>query len=133
MALRRLILMAAACMVVLSACGTPGPAVVDSVDVHLLNSYPAQVDVVVKGYLPSGCEDFGDITQSFDKASRTFTVAVTMVRYPRWNCPAAIRPFENHVRLDGVVGLPKGTYTVKVNDKITTFTLTMDNGPAPTP
>ncbi|MBP6016843.1 MAG: hypothetical protein KA586_08995 [Candidatus Promineofilum sp.] len=101
-----------------------GQAVVDSIDVLILESFPVQVNVVAHGNLPDSCTQIDEIiTQNADD---TFRVAVTTLRQPALACTQALVPFEQSISLD-VVGLPAGTYMVNVNGVQDTFTLAVDN------
>ncbi len=103
-----------------------GEAVVEDIDIMMLESFPVEVSVRARGYTPDGCTLVGDITQNY--AEKTFMVTVKSKRpLDAENCTQALVPFEKTIRLSGVVGLPKGTYTVDVNGIIGTFTLDIDN------
>lgn len=103
---------------------TRGQAVVSSIDVQILESFPVQVNVVARGDLPDSCTQIDEIiTQQADTA---FRVAVTTLRQPAQLCTQAIVPFEQSIPLD-VVGLPAGTYNVTVNGVEGSFTLNVDN------
>jgi inhibitor of cysteine peptidase len=110
--------------------GTPGTgvitgtAVVESVDVRILESFPVQVQVLAKGYLQDSCTKLDTTTQSLD--SHTFIVTMTTSRPADLACTQVITPFEEPIPLD-VAGLKAGTYTVIVNGVTGTFTLDVDN------
>lgn len=109
-----------------------GLAVIDSMEVAILESFPVQVSVTLKGNLPDGCTSLGTIDQTYDAQSKTFTLTVPTNRPTGVFCTEALVPFQENVMLP-VAGLAKGTYTVRANDQTTTFELQADNGPAPTP
>ena len=88
---------------------TRGQAVVDSIDVLIMESFPVQVSVTALGNLPDGCTQIDEvISQRTDNA---FRVAITTLRQPSAACTQALVPFEESVPLD-VAGLPAGTYEV---------------------
>lgn len=101
-----------------------GQAVVEETDILILESFPVQVNVVARGYLPDGCTEIDEIQQ--ERAGQTFQVTITTVRPADAVCTEAIVPFEQVVGLD-VAGLEAGTYTVDVNGVADTFTLAVDN------
>ena len=101
-----------------------GTAVVENIDILILESFPVQVNVIAKGYLPDGCTEIGDITKNMD--GNTFTVTVETIRPANMMCTEAIVPYEKSIPLD-VYGLKAGTYSVFVNSVSGSFELTMDN------
>ena len=129
-------------VLVLTACGTPAPdpggdapgdepviagmAQVENIDILLMESFPLQVSVYVEGYLPDGCTEIDQISETFDPENNTFLVEITTVRPAEAICTQVIVAFEENVPLD-VYGLPAGTYTVDVNGVTGTFTFDVDN------
>jgi hypothetical protein len=105
---------------------TIGQANVESVEIQLLESFPVQVNLLVKGNLPDGCTELDQVNVTFDEASNTFNVEVTTQRPADAMCTEALVPFEETIPLD-VHGLPAGTYTVEVNRVTDVFTLNVDN------
>lgn len=101
-----------------------GTAVVEEIDILILESFPVQINVIAKGYLPDGCTDVGDITKSMD--GNTFTVTVETIRPADMMCTEAIVPYERSIPLD-VYGFKAGTYSVIVNNVSGSFELAMDN------
>ena len=100
-----------------------GDAVVENIEVRILESFPVQVHAVLTGYLPDGCTT---ITGSeVVTAGTTFRIRLTTERPEDAICTQAIVPFEEVVPLD-VSGMPAGTYQVAVNDLWTTFELPGD-------
>ncbi|MCU0522351.1 MAG: hypothetical protein MUF84_16855, partial [Anaerolineae bacterium] len=131
-----------ALVVVLSGCNrvivgsgddvpTPGPgvvvegsAVVDSVDALVMESFPVQVSVAVKGNLPDGCTELGEMVVTRDGS--TFMVSILTTRPEDAVCTQALVPYEVTIPLD-VLGLAAGTYTVDVNGATASFVLAVDN------
>jgi inhibitor of cysteine peptidase len=99
-------------------------APVDSLEVLILESFPVQVNVIVKGEMPDSCRYTGQIAQT--RVETTFHIVIA-TRYPTdVACEQVLTPYEQTVRLD-VRDLPKGTYTVDVNGVTTFFELAVDN------
>jgi inhibitor of cysteine peptidase len=101
-----------------------GQASIDSVEIAILESFPVQVQAVVKGNLPDGCTQIKEATTTF--ADDTFHVNLTTERSADAVCTQALVPFEEIIPLD-VAGLLKGDYTVDVNGVTETFELLTDN------
>ncbi len=101
-----------------------GTAVVENIEILILESFPVQIHVIAKGYLPDGCTEIGDITKSMD--GNTFTVTVETIRPADAMCTQAIVPYEEVIPLD-VYGLKAGTYSVVVNSVSGSFELATDN------
>jgi len=99
---------------------------VESIDILILESFPVQVHVLVKGSLPDGCTEADQINQRSDLENNTFWVEITTVRPTNVECTTEVVPFEETIPLD-VYGLSAGVYTVDVNSVTDTFTLDVDN------
>ncbi|MBW7884074.1 MAG: SH3 domain-containing protein [Caldilineaceae bacterium] len=102
-----------------------GAAVVESLQVQILESFPVQVRAVVRGQLPDACTVI-NAAYSVREGS-TFRIRMTTTRTGEF-CAQVLTPFEEVVSLD-VVGLPAGIYDVRVNNLRETFTLAVDNRP----
>ncbi len=103
---------------------TYGTAGVESTEIMVLESFPVQIHVVVKGYLPDGCTEIDRAEAKRD--GNTFTVTITTKRPKDMMCTQAIVPYEKVVSLD-VYGLKAGTYDVNVNSVADSFELSSDN------
>ncbi len=101
-----------------------GVAVVDSIQLEILESFPVQVNVIARGQLPDGCTRIDNITQ--ERQDTTFTVAISTIRAADAACAQTAVPFDEIISLE-VVDLPAGTYTVDVNGVRGSFTLDVDN------
>ena len=101
-----------------------GTAVVENIEILTLESFPVQIHVITKGYLPDGCTEIGDITKSKD--GNTFVVNIETIRPADAMCTQAIVPYEEVIPLD-VYGLEAGTYSVVVNGVSGSFELSTDN------
>ena len=106
-----------------------GTAVVEEIEILILESFPVQINVIAKGYLSDGCTEIGDITKVKD--GNTFAITVETIRPADAMCTQAIVPYEKSIPLD-VYGLNAGTYTVVVNGMSGSFELAMDNLPQTT-
>ncbi len=109
------------------------------VDILIMESFPVQVAVIVRGHLRDGCTEIDAIRQSFDPDTDTFSINITTVRDDDALCTLALVPFEEQVSLNAGP-LPAGTYTVNVNGITDSFTLDRqtappadDDEPAPSP
>ncbi|MGH2541439.1 MAG: hypothetical protein ACRDIB_01495 [Ardenticatenaceae bacterium] len=103
-----------------------GVAMVESVDVLILESFPVQIHANVRGNLPDTCTQLGEPEQMRD--DNTFTVTLPTLREAGISCAEALTPFETTIPLD-VADLPAGEYIVDVNGVTGSFTLQMDNTP----
>ncbi|MEM7119399.1 MAG: DUF6438 domain-containing protein, partial [Chloroflexota bacterium] len=97
---------------------------VNGVEVSIMESFPVQVAITVRGDLADGCVVLDDI--SFERIGDTFMLR-THAHREGDICTSALVPFEEVVDLD-VVGLAAGTYQVDLDEHSTEFTLDMDNG-----
>lgn len=109
-------------------------AMVETVDVLIMESMPVQVAVEITGNLPDGCTTIDTIEAT--REGTTFTINIITRRDPLALCTEALVPFGERVSLD-VVGLESGTYTVNVigrDETVTqTFELAIDNVPIEEP
>jgi inhibitor of cysteine peptidase len=101
-----------------------GEAMVESVDIMILESFPVQVNLMVRGYLPDGCTFLDEIKQERD--GNRFTVTVTTQRDAEAMCTQALVEFQETIALD-VRGLAAGEYAVTVNGVANSFRLDVDN------
>jgi|GEM_PF-5808784 len=105
-------------------------AIIDTVEVLLLESFPTRVNVRVKGKLPDGCVTIERISQ--ERSGSTLTATIFTTRQPDAGCIAQLQAFEQVLPLD-VSNLAPGAYTMTVrgsNSVSTTFQWSDDN-PAP--
>jgi len=101
-----------------------GVALVDSVGIVTLESFPVQVMIVAKGVLPDSCTEIGNITQR--REGNTLLVTIETLRDPDLICAQVTVPFQESLSLD-VAGMPAGTYVVDVNGVRDSFVLAVDN------
>ncbi|HWQ95938.1 MAG TPA: hypothetical protein VN368_01060 [Candidatus Methylomirabilis sp.] len=101
-----------------------GNATVESIEIISLESFPVQIKVNARGYLPDGCTRIQGITK--EKKENTFFVTIRTVRPADAFCTQAIVPFQEMISLD-VYGFKAGIYTVDVNGVKGTFELETDN------
>ncbi|PJE75883.1 hypothetical protein COV04_02985 [Candidatus Uhrbacteria bacterium CG10_big_fil_rev_8_21_14_0_10_48_11] len=103
---------------------TAGLVLVDTVEVHTLESFPVQIQLAVAGNLADGCTKLAEA--KIDKSGNHFTVTLPTTRAADVFCTQALVPFTKNISLP-VVGLSKGDYTVSVNGVDASFTLASDN------
>jgi inhibitor of cysteine peptidase len=101
-----------------------GNATVESIEIMVLESFPVQIKVNARGYLPDSCTEIHRITK--EKEGNTFLVAIKTVRPADTFCTEVIVPFQEVISLD-VYGLKAGIYNVDVNGVKGTFELRTDN------
>jgi inhibitor of cysteine peptidase len=106
-----------------SSLPTIGLALVDEIDILILESFPVQVQVIASGNLPDPCTEISEVLQ--EKEGNTFFIIIKTYRPPGL-CIQVLAPFEEIISLE-VYGLPAGTYTVDVNGVQGIFDLEVDN------
>lgn len=97
-----------------------GEAIIESVEVRILESDPVQIEAVIRGQLPDACSFIQD--SSVGAVGSTFYIRLTTARQLAQRCIQSLTPFEHVVRL----GSPEpatGTYAVYVGAVVATFTL----------
>jgi inhibitor of cysteine peptidase len=102
-------------------------AVLDSVEIVILESFPVQVKATVRGNLPDSCVSIEQVNQ--EQADNTFSITLITTRLTNVMCIEQQQPFEEVVSLE-VFGLPAGVYTVtasSANQVDHNFELTVDN------
>jgi len=102
---------------------TIGLALVDEIEILILESFPVQINVIASGNLPDPCTEISEVLQ--EKEGNAFFITIKTYRSPGF-CIQVLAPFEEIIPLE-VYGLPAGTYTVDVNGVQTTFDLEVDN------
>ncbi len=85
---------------------------IEDVSVSLLESFPVQVHISVKGILNDGCTELNNITQK--REGNTIYVHITTKRPKDAICIQVIKPFEENIALKG--GFPPGKYKLIVNN-----------------
>lgn len=103
---------------------TYGTATVENIQIMTLESFPVQIHVIAKGYLPDGCTEVDKVT--IEREGNTFTVNISTKRPKDAICTQEIVPFNETTPLD-VQGLKAGNYTVNVNGVTESFELSVDN------
>lgn len=97
-----------------------GEAIVENLEVRLLESFPIRVQAVARGSLPDDCTAIDQAQVS--RSGNTFQGRLT-TRWPlNVMCAQALVPYEYIIPLD-VTGLPPGDYTVVINGATAIFTL----------
>ena len=102
-----------------------GTANVESIQIMILESFPVQVKVIAKGYLPDGCTEINETKA--EREGNVFNVSISTKRPKDAVCTQAIKNFTTEpIPLD-VQGLKAGNYTVNVNGVTRSFELQVDN------
>lgn len=142
--LRRLLPLTVLCVVALAACQpataippteAPGPAAgnapqltVETAEVVIGVGSPIPVDIAITGRLPNTCTQIGSMEQRLDGFN--IRIAVNAFTPPLNDCMDDSVPFRTAMPLN-TIGLPDGTYTIIVNDSVsTTFTMPVQAGAA---
>jgi hypothetical protein len=100
-------------------------AVVESIEIQTLESFPVQVNAVIRGNLPdAGCTTIKSVDQVRD--GNTFRITLVTTTDPLALCAQALTPFEQVIPLD-VKDLPPGTYIVNANGVEESFDLPAQN------
>lgn len=90
-----------------------GVAVVQSLEIQILNAQPLQVNAIIRGQLPDGgCTTISSVNQVRD--GNTFRITLVTTTDPLAICTLAATPFEQVVPLD-VSNLPPAKYIVNAN------------------
>ena len=99
-------------------------AIVESIDLLIMESFPVQIRAVIKGDLPDGCAEIVDIEAT--RNNEKFTVKIITSHPIAAMCTEALVPFVKSISLD-VLDLPAGTYTVEAYGKTASFTFSVKN------
>ncbi len=101
-----------------------GEALVESIEVAILESFPVQVSATLNGNHPNGCTTIRESQVEMDGS--TFRITLLSEQPTGVACTEALVPFSETVSLD-VLGLPAGDYTVVSGEASATFNLAVDN------
>lgn len=101
----------------------PSPYV-QSTEIMLLESFPAQANLFVVLDLPSTCHVVEGVTET--RQNNLFTVEIEVGQQKGTGCLAQAQHFEQIIPLD-LANLSAGIYTVDVNGQRQEFELAMDN------
>jgi hypothetical protein len=102
-------------------------AIIESVEVGLMESFPVQANVVVRGQLPDSCTTIDQVAQATN--GTTFEIVISTIRQTGTMCAEQPQSFEEVISLD-ILGATAGEYQVNVTSGNTagnTFALTIDN------
>ena len=100
-------------------------AVIESMGLNIMESFPIQISVSLSGYLPNGCIKIEQISVLRDEEIFYIKI-ITKNPSSDVSCTTAIVPFVETVTLD-VRGLPAGEYTVQSGEFSEVFTFDQDN------
>ena len=104
-----------------------GEARVESVEALTLQTQPAKVSVVARGYLPDTCTMLDRVTQA--RTDKTFQIKLATVRRADVACAPTLVPFDKVISLDLADATP-GTYSVNVNGVSNTFVVAASDASA---
>jgi hypothetical protein len=97
-----------------------GDANVESIEIEVRDSFPAQVTMTARGSLLDACTEIDETT--VQRTDGAFHVQITTRCQADQTCLQVLTPFEKTIGLD-TTGLPAGAYSVEVNDVSDMFTL----------
>ncbi|WP_292387100.1 protease inhibitor I42 family protein [Methanosarcina sp. UBA5] len=103
-----------------------GTANVESIQIVTLESFPVQIQVIAKGYLPDGCTEIDEIKN--ESEGNVFNINISTKRPKDAFCTQVIKSFTETISLE-VRGLKAGNYTVNVNGVTKSFELPVNNVP----
>lgn len=107
----------------------PGEGIiVENLDLLIMESFPVQVNALVRGSLPDACTFIEGFQQV--REGNEIKIRLKIARRPEARCAPQPTPFEQLIPLD-VLGLPAGRYTVEVHGVRSSFELAVDNAPPP--
>jgi len=90
---------------------------INDVDINLMESFPVQISLVIKGYLKDSCTKLNEITQKLD--GNTIYVHITTKRPKDAMCALVITEIKERVSIKG--GFLPGHYKLVVNDFVKEF------------
>ena len=93
---------------------TRGAALIDSTDLLVMESYPVQIILALKGSLPTPCNQLRVVVNPPDQENQ-IQVEVYSVIDPGQICVQVLEPFEVNV---GLGSFPAGHYSVWVNGEM---------------
>lgn len=101
-----------------------GQALVEELELTMLESFPVQVLAQVRGSLPDSCTTIEEIRVT--RTQETFQLELITTRSEAEMCAQVLQPFNKQIALD-VVNLAAGSYAVRAGDKEARFSLDVDN------
>ena len=81
-----------------------GLAMVDSIEINILEYQPIQIDVVSRGYMPDSCTYIQATNQ--DREGQFIFISIITSRPSNIECAQQKQPFEQHTNLDGSSLIP---------------------------
>ncbi|MGA1842696.1 MAG: hypothetical protein ACMUIU_18930 [bacterium] len=88
-----------------------GPVYLNETQLYVLESYPMQVRLQLKGYLPTPCYQLRAVVSEPNSQNR-INVELYSLENPNLSCATVLEPFDETVSLGSFTG---GSYTVWVN------------------
>jgi inhibitor of cysteine peptidase len=111
-------------IVTLTTSPTDAELTVESIDLQILESFPVQVNALVRGQLPDACSFIESANQEHE--GQLFHITFTFARRPDARCAPQPTPFEHLVFLD-VLGMLAGIFAVEAHDVQASFEMVVDN------
>jgi len=99
-------------------------AVVETLQVTLLESFPIQVTALIMGHLPNSCIQIERL--DVELIEDIFEINIITSQIAAGDCIQTRQPFKENISLD-VEGLPAGIYWVHAGEHQVSFTLDVDN------
>lgn len=96
----------------------------EQIKIIVQETFPIQVNVIIKGTLPNDCTTIEQITQ--EQKENLFIIKLLTQPPTHQICTAFKKPFEKIIALE-VTGLKAGFYVVRANQISKIFELTIDN------
>ncbi len=100
---------------------------VSDVDLLVMESFPVQVNAVVKGQFFDSCSEFGEVSEWRD--GNVFGFVLNAQKPHDADCDEGLKQGFEEVIDVPVLGLEKGEYVVEVNGVREVFELSVDNVP----
>ena len=95
------------------------PTIIEAVEVVALESYPYQLQLVVRGYQPDGCQAPAQVEQR--REGNAVFVEIFRELPDGIMCTMQIVPYSATIRLDGA--FERGAYKIHVNGQLIEITL----------
>jgi inhibitor of cysteine peptidase len=123
--IKYLVVLIVSCLLIVSGCKNEpeiqiSPAPIHEINISYAKSNPPQVLVSIKAGMPDGCTTFDDLKTDIN--GKTISITLTNKR-PKEAVCTAIYGYYDKIENLGSSFIRGDTYTVKVNDKTTTFVM----------
>ena len=99
-------------------------ATIENIELLMMESFPVQINAIIKGSTAAECIKVGEITQTRNEF--VYELDVTTEKDESASCTPTTQTFEEIISLD-VADLPAGSYTVRANGATQAFIFSADN------